>query len=100
MGGKLPPQTPQLPPKKREKERREGEREKGEEKRRGKRERGRGSDGEMQTERITAIIIIETQITLVLYRISLRGFLFFPMSYNISGPSIVLTFHHVTLKDL
>ena len=79
-GEASPPQIPKLPPKK---ERRKGERERErrekrrEEKR--ERERGRGSDGEMQTERITAIIIIETQITLdsymtVLYRITLRGF--------------------------
>ena len=110
-GGSFPPKYPSFPPKKREgKEReREGRRE---EKR--ERERGRGSDGEMQTERITAIIIIETQITLdsymtVLYRITLRGFCssidtvtiyFSSSSFRVSGPSIVLTFHHETLKDL
>ena len=60
-GEASPPQK-----KKREKESGERERERREKRREEKRERGRGSDGEMQTERTTATIIIarETQKTL------------------------------------
>ena len=73
VGGKLPPQIPQLPPQKNQRRKggeREGEREgrRGEKKRERERVREGGSDREMQTEitSSTATIIIEIQITLIL----------------------------------